>query len=148
MLDWRGNMSTPVWDMRETTPNRGQYTRWLSWCLNWAPFENTTVLITNFIYKSTSQGEIILNKSPTFWTVKEDILRRYYVTAQHVVSLPSCSAAAKQMASIGVTKPVKCHFWAESQIVVVSSFTYAGTQYKSCLLSFVVMRNLTSSYKR
>jgi hypothetical protein len=45
------------------------------------------------------------------------------VTAQHVVSLPSCSAAAKQMATSRVTKPVKCHFWAESHIVR-SQFVY------------------------
>jgi hypothetical protein len=52
--------------MREITPNLSRYTQWLSWCLNWATLENTTVLITNFNYKYTSQAEIILKKTLHF----------------------------------------------------------------------------------
>ena len=48
--------------MREITPNLSRYIQWLSWCLNWATLENTTVLITNFNYKYTSQAENILKK--------------------------------------------------------------------------------------
>jgi hypothetical protein len=31
--------------------------------LDWTPIENTTVLITNFSFKSTSQAEIVLKKA-------------------------------------------------------------------------------------
>jgi len=34
--------------------------------LNWAPLENTTVLITNLSFKSTSQAEIVLKKAYIF----------------------------------------------------------------------------------
>jgi hypothetical protein len=142
MLDWRGrwrnrswpsrgNISTPVWDMKllltaASIPG-GLVDVWNGHLLKTPPC-SLPISVKSIIHKQKLPW-----KKPTFWTVKEDILRRYYVTAQHVVSLPSCSAAAKQMATIRVTKPVECHFWAESQIVEVSSFTYAEAQYKSCL---------------
>jgi hypothetical protein len=40
--------------------------------LNWAPLENTTVLITNFSFKSTSQAGIVLKKKAYILNCKRE----------------------------------------------------------------------------